>query len=109
MKKFVINLFSNRFGIILAALNVCYFASAGRDLMYYPFGKIFACINLPALISAMLSLKFFKILTPEISFQTPTLGIILLNILLAFFITLQWLFIAWIAKTLSGKWQRPKL
>jgi hypothetical protein len=106
MKKFVINLFSNRFGIILAALNVCYFMSKGEGLLRLPFEKLFACANLPALISTALTLEFIKIFSHRLSHAAEMM---LGNTFFPFFIVLQWLFIAWIAKTLAAKIQRPKL
>lgn len=100
MKKFIVNLFSNRFGIILATLNVCYFASKGNGITRHLFGKIFVCANFPAAISAILSLEFVKIFLHELSFPTE---MDMVNIFFAFFIVLQWLFIAWIAKTIAQK------
>jgi len=104
MRKFIVNLFSNHFGIILAALNLCYFVSKINVFPISPFGKIFACANLPAFASAILSLEFVKIFIHRPSFSTEEfLG----YGFLAVFIVLQWLFIAWIAKTLAARF-RPK-
>lgn len=102
MKKFIVNLFSNHFGIILVAINLCYFASKGQSLLNYPSGVWFMCANLPAGIATSLSVKFI-----EIFLLTP--ATILVNAILVFFITMQWLFIAWFAKLIAGKISRSKL
>ena len=102
MKNFVINLFSNRFGIILAALNVCYFVSK-ENVTGNLFGKIFVCANSPAAISALLSVEFIKFFSHDLSFPAYYS---LADAFFTFFIVLQWLFIAWIAKTLAAKVRR---
>lgn len=104
MRKFIVDLFSNRFGIVLAAINLCYLASKWNVLLYHPSGKLFLCANLPAGISSFLSVEFTKIFWHRIPLATEAY---LANIFLAFFIVLQWLFIAWIARTIAGKF-RPK-
>ncbi len=106
MKKFIINLFSNRFGIISAALNLCYFASQGNHVTCNPIGKIFVSMNFPAALSALLSLKFIGIFARPLSIAAETQ---IANIFFATFIVLQWLVIAWIAKTLAAKIRRPKM
>ena len=106
MKKFIVDLFSNRFGIILAALNLCYFAGKGMATMYQPFGTIFGCANFPAAISSLLSVEFIRIFAHPISL---TAEIMLANAFFAVFITLQWLFIAWIARMLATKISPSKL
>jgi hypothetical protein len=104
MKKFIVNLFSNRFGIILATLNACYFVSKGSAVADHLFGKIFVCANFPAAISAILSLELVKIFSHKLSFATE---MNVANAFFAFFIVMQSLFIAWIAKTIAQK-LRPK-
>jgi hypothetical protein len=106
MRKFIANLFSNRFGIVLAALNVCYFASRVDSSIERPLDMAFFCANYPAGVLVWLSLKGVEIL-----FSKPpyTVGMILINIICVFFIALQWLFIAWVARTLAAKISRPKL
>jgi hypothetical protein len=103
MKKFIGSLFSNRFGIVLAALNVCYFVSKGSDVTNNLFGKIFVCMNFPAAISALLAREFVEIFSHNLSFAAE---MTVANIFFAFFIAGQWLFIAWIAKTLGAKVSR---
>ncbi|MEP6902857.1 MAG: hypothetical protein ABJA66_13980 [Actinomycetota bacterium] len=104
MKKFIVNLFSNRFGIVLATLNVCYFASKGSGITNQLFGQIFVCAHFPAAISALLSLGIVKIFLHKLSYPTE---MNIANTFFAFFIVAQWLFITWIAKTIAQK-LRPK-
>ncbi len=104
MKKFIVDLFSNRFGIVLAGLNLCYFAGKSMATMHQPFGTIFGCANFPAAISSLLSVEFIKIFAHTISFTTE---IMLAKTFFAVFIALQWLFIAWISRTLARK-LRPR-
>ena len=103
MKKFVGSLFSNRFGIVLAAINLCYLAGRGIglfDFLRTPSAKYFLSLNFPSLIAAGLSLRAAQIFLPEISFEAQTglkIG------LFAFFIVIQWLSIGWLTKTLAEK------
>ena len=106
MRKFIVNLFSNHFGIFLATLNVCYFVSKGSCVTDNPVGKIFVCAHFPAAISAILSGEFIKIFFHELSFSTE---MNIVNIFFALFIALQWLFIAWIAKTIARKFRPVEL
>jgi len=106
MKSFIVNLFSNRFGIVLATLNVCYFASRGNHVACTALGKIYVSVNAPAAISAILSREFVKIFSHPLSFAAEDN---LANAFFAVFIVLQWLFIAWIARTLAAKIRRAKL
>jgi hypothetical protein len=104
MRKFIVNLFSNRFGIILAAVNLCYFAFKARTFSNHPLDVVFVCANVPAWVATFLSLGFVKLLIPGISLSTNWL----LNLTLAgLSVTLQWLFIAWISKSLAQRF-RPK-
>jgi hypothetical protein len=103
MKKFIVNLFSNRFGIVLATLNVCYFAG----IEFSPFGPpgtYFLYINLPAAILTSLSVLTVRIFSSKLSVANE---MILGNTLFTFLIIMQWLFIAWIAKIIAQK-LRPK-
>ncbi len=104
MKKFIVQLLSNRFGIVLATLNVCYFVSKGSSITDRLFGKLFVCANFPAAISAILSLEFVKIFSHKLSYAAE---MNLANAFLAFFIVWQSLFIAWLAKTIARR-LRPK-
>ena len=106
MKKFTINLFSNRFGIILATLNVCFFVSKGSAVTDSLLGKIFFCANIPAGISAILSVQIVKIFSSPLSFPTE---MAIANTFFAFFIVAQWIFIAFIAKTVARKFRPTDL
>jgi hypothetical protein len=104
MKKFIVDLFSNRFGIVLAALNLCYFASKIDNFSAYLLGKLFVLLHFPAVASTLLSLELVRIFAHKIAPSSETtLG----NMFFAVFIVLQWLCIAWIAKTLAQKF-RPQ-
>jgi hypothetical protein len=108
MKKFIVSLFSNRFGIVLAALNVCYLASKAHDLRPQPLDMPFFCVNSPAMIFTMVTAEFLRIFSFDIfSRRHEILFEALLMFLAGSFVVLQWLFIAWIARTLSAKF-RPK-
>lgn len=104
MKKFIVQLVSNRLGIFLAALNICYFVSENSNFFRAPFGKIFLSANTPAGITALLSVEVIKLFAHNI--DSPE-QMALTNVLFFFFCIVQWLFIAWIAKTLAAKF-RPK-
>lgn len=109
MKKFIARLFSNRFGIVLATLNVCYLAIKFQDVGNIPqtfLGRVFICLNMPAFIFTRLVYEIGVVVFADSghSVQMPiALG------LFTFFIILQWLFIAWIARTLAAKIRQPKL
>ena len=98
MRKFFAELFTNRFGIVLAALNVCYFASQGNHVACTALGKIFISLNAPAAISAVLSRELVKIFSPQLSLAAEAN---IANVFLVFFIILQWLFIARLARTIA--------
>lgn len=109
MKKFIVNLFSNRFGIVLATLNVCYLATKIQDIVNIPqtfLGKVFVCLNMPAFILSRLAYAIDALLFGEIKYS---MQISVKLVLFTFFIILQWLFIAWIARTLAAKIRRPKM
>jgi hypothetical protein len=60
MKKFIVNLLSNRFGIVLATINLCYFATFFTKLIEthrVPAGKLFLILNLPSSICSHISYK----------------------------------------------------
>jgi hypothetical protein len=106
MKKFIVSLFSNHFGIVLAGLNVCYFVSKGNRVTDNIFGKLFLCLNFPAAISALLAREFVKIFAHDLSFAEQ---MTVADIFFAVFIAGQWLFIAWIARTLARKFRPAEL
>lgn len=127
------SLIASRLGIVLATLNVCYFVS--RDCVHYVFEHIhgekyifediilekcffsgdinlvltgmklaegMALINLPALLLSLLSSKLINISISGVCFFT---GAKFEIAFILFFITFQWLFIGWIAKTVARKIQ----
>ena len=119
MKTFMKELFANRFGIVLAALNVCYFVSTNFASRAFSHGDGSECfvakryvfqwlkfqcadvmlyINLPALaVSAVVDKLGQSVSTDLCAFTQAKFQIIFL----AIFITLQWLFIAQMAKTIA--------
>jgi hypothetical protein len=127
MKNFVKGLVTNRFGIILAALNVCYFIS--RKLVFCAFSsncentsilfnktvfywmnvyshKIMLNINAPAMMAASIfSDDCIKILADFSALTQARFQIVFL----IFFITFQWLFIGWAAKTIAQKIQSAQI
>jgi len=106
MKKIIVQLVTNRFGIVLVALNLCYFVSKNNDLVRQPFGKLFLCANFPAAISSLLSVEIVKFFLHNLSFPRE---LAYANFFFVFFCASQWLFIAWVAKALAAKVCRPKL
>lgn len=123
MRSFLVGLFTNRFGIVLATLNVCYFVS--RKFVHFTFSHgggddclIFnhhimswirmqcattlLSINSPAIIASAFPGKVMQVVFPD--FCTYTQAQFQIAFLL-FFITLQWLFIGWAAKTIAQKLQ----
>src|SRR4051812_48671893 len=107
MRKFIVNLFSNRFGIVLAALNLCYLANQiyGKiDFVPTAFAKFFFIINLPAAFSSYFFYQIISVFFSKFEYRSEV------NFKLAFFgvfIVFQWLFIAWIARIITQK-LRPK-
>ncbi len=126
MKKFVVNLFSNRFGIVLATLNVCYFLSetffqrvfshthgescfVTKKFFLFPmilsnFENLMMILNLPSIILSLIPYILLKEYLTGICAYTQ---IKLQFAFFSFFVVLQWLFIAWIARTIARKF-RPK-
>lgn len=100
MKKFIVNLFSNRFGIVLATINLCYFASLGFDPFGIRYQLIFFLLNLPAILLTYLSGLGVRISVSAIISPTEMFFAKLLFTSLMIF---QWLFIAWLAKTLAAQ------
>jgi hypothetical protein len=100
MKKFIVQLFSNRFGIILAALNVCYLVSCGEVFAHNALGKFFLSINVPSICATVLSLEFLTLFTGR---KSPFTEYVMGNALFVFYIVLQWLFIAWFSYALAAK------
>lgn len=127
------SLIASRLGIVLATLNVCYFVS--RDCVRYVFEHIhgekqvfeniilekcfvssdfklvltgmklaegMVLINLPALLLSLFSSKLINISSSGVCFFTRAKFEIAFML---FFVTFQWLFIGWLAKTIALKIQ----
>lgn len=128
MKKFVKELFTNRFGIIMATLNICYFVSAkfinfvsvhqhGENCFYYKwhFVLLYAkpnvpdfgfLINLPSLlISFFQGILFLKFFPKFCTFTQIKIQIVFFVI----FVVLQWLFIGWASKKIARKISDSKI
>ena len=118
MRNFVKGLVTNRFGIVLAALNICYFVSRKfvpfifsngcednliiirKNMIYWInifSAKIMIYINSPAIMASIFTDASVNILTDFSALTQVRLQVIFF----IFFITLQWLFIAWAAKTIA--------
>ncbi len=126
MRKFIGSLFSNRFGIVLATLNICYFVSQAyfqrviahnhgesclvlKKFFLFPanneiYGFMLAQ-NLPALVLTLIPDYLMKNLSSNLCVFTQTK---FQMIFFSFFITFQWLFIAWLAKIIAAKLARTK-
>ena len=121
MRNFVKGLITNRFGIVLAALNVCYFVSKKFVPFVFSHGNEDSCvfynhqiffwmkilyaeiilnINSPAVLTAMFPSKFMQIIFPDFCAFTHAKFQI---VFLLFLVTFQWLFIGWAAKTIAQK------
>jgi hypothetical protein len=120
--NFAKGLLTNRLGIVLAALNLCYFLSRdsvryvfvhqhGEDCVfsrYFPgiflrysnFDSLMIVNNAPALLASLFSGKFAGFLFPQFCYFTHQK---LWVISLVLFVALQWLFIGWTAKTIGRK------
>ena len=119
MKEFAKDLMTNRFGIILATLNVCYLVS--RKFVYFVFShsngeecvifkhqvvswmklhyaETILSINSPAALASLIQGKFTHAVFPDFCSYTHAKFQI---IFLVFFIIFQWLFIGWAAKTIA--------
>jgi hypothetical protein len=123
MKKFAKELFTNRFGIVLATLNICYFVSNkfisfifahphGENcnfykkhfLMLYPIFERSPdwgfLINLPSLIASRFQGFFFLKIFPNLC---NLMHMKIQIVFFTFFIALQWLFIAWLSYKIAQK------
>ena len=105
MKNFVVGLLTNRFGIVLATLNVCYFVFDGFDKIFLAtnnFDKIMTILNVPAFLLTALPLKVvgFLFSIREVFLYRERLSIVFL-----IFVTLQWLFVAQVARVITRKIQ----
>jgi hypothetical protein len=122
LKKFVKELVTNRFGIVMATLNICYFISTKpiqfifshqhlENCFYYrePFLLTFSrseianpvlAVDIPSFVLLSFPGDAFLKAFPDLCVFTQ---LHIQVIFFAFFVTLQWLFIGWIAKKLAKK------
>lgn len=127
MKNFVKGLITNRFGIVLAALNVCYFLSKNfvqlvfehtheencsvfnHHFLLWMQGSsanlLFAKLNSVAILFSLLPGKFMQMIFPDLCIFTQVRFQIVFFI---FFVTLQWLFIGYLAKIIARKIRQIK-
>lgn len=101
MWNFIKSLLSNRFGIVMAMLNVCYFLYVTQnDILVKKLATgIALCLNAPALILAKI---FFEIWRGIFSSDTYFSGGEVF-LFVSLFIFIQWLFIGWLAKIIAQK------
>ncbi len=121
MKKFVKELFTNRFGIVLATLNICYLASTkfvhytfshgnqdtcvfyNHSVFYWiklQFAEKFFCLNSPAILAFIIPNEITRIIFSDFCLFTRAKFQISL---LVFLMVLQWLFIGWVSKKIARK------
>lgn len=127
MKNFIVKLFSNRFGIVLATLNVCFFLSRpffhrifehnhgencffSKHFFLFPmhlssFESLMITLNLPSTILSLFSYSLTKGSPSDICVYTRSKFEF---VFFTLFVILQWLFIAWLAKTVAAKIRQLK-
>ena len=108
MKNLVKGMITNRFGIVLATLNLCYFLSGSyihNGFAYTGLDKIMILTNSPGIVLAIISSRFAEFLFQGVRTHG---GARFSIVLMIFFVTLQWLFIGWAAKAIARRFQ-PKL
>jgi len=100
MKNFVKGLITNRFGIVLAALNICYFVSHNPDSIrsLVNFDKLMISLNVPAAVLTVIPMTIIKFLF-QMSYEFAYMQFGYTAFL--FFVTFQWLFIGWMAKAVA--------
>ena len=101
--NFAEGLLTNRLGIVLATLNLCYFASSefiGAHFSLSNFDKIMLSQNFPAIILSFVPNGLIHFLFPQMDWHA--VWQITLVFLLSF-VALQWLFIGWSAKMIARK------
>lgn len=101
--NFAKGLLTNRLGIVLATLNLCYFASSDFLSGFFAlnnFDKIMLSLNAPAIVLSFVPPKLIHFLFLKIDWLTLRY---LSFIFLLFFVALQWLSICLAAKTIARK------
>lgn len=106
--NFINGLLTNHSGIVLATLNLCYFAASGfleGKFRLSGFDKIMLSQNAPAIILSFIPHELIHFLFPDLDWLALHYAT---SAFLLFFVTLQWLFIAWSAKIIAGKLMKLK-
>lgn len=97
-KKVLFELITNRFGIVLAAINGAFFAGRIAQSFRIDHGVgelILICINIPAFLAMLLASGFVQLFFNQNSFiEHRTIS----TIFFALFLVFQWLLIAHFAK-----------
>ena len=97
-RKLIISLITNRFGIVLAAINVSYLAnhfSSGYGMKHSVPEVVFMCANIPALIAAFASSNLVgQFIRLDRQAEQDVIAMIFVSICLV----AQWLFIANLAR-----------
>lgn len=104
MRNFVRELVTNRFGIVLATLNLCYLAArvaSGWPFPYKGFDKVMIVLNAPALFLGVPPMATMQFLLEPSTFRFFEPAFI--AVFFIFSVTLQWLFIAWAARKIAQK------
>ena len=106
MKKFVLELFTNRFGIVLAALNLCYLAGHGLVQARRPSEALFLCLNAPAALSTSVAVFAANGFLPPALIPSGASALSAVAVLYGVSMVFQWLFIAWASRKLAARWSR---
>lgn len=99
--NFVKGLLTNRFGIVLATLNVCVFIYVTQDMVGIRDIEtlVVLSLNAPALACARVSIEILRpFIAPFAHYSVENLALFV-----SFFVLLQWLFIGWLSKRLAEK------
>jgi hypothetical protein len=98
-RQFAFDLLTNRTGIFLATINVCFFVSRDFDAPHLRFGffeNLMLIQNVPAMILTRAIYEILEVIFPAI---LGARNMSVIAPLFIFFIVFQWLFVAWLAKS----------
>lgn len=108
-RKLIMSLITNRFGIVLAALNLSFFASqiSSASIMKHTVQEtVFICMNIPAIFAALVSSSIVELFVRLDGHADRNLIAI---IFVSIYLVAQWLLIAHVARIganyLRSKWQ----
>lgn len=107
MINFVKTLLSNRFGIVLATINVCLVAYYLTEVPVFTsvIEPLVICINIPAGILSAIVYSISRLLFYSVS---DSASVQVRFFFVAFFVVLQWLLIAHLARTIAQKFSRTE-